>query len=376
MLKKIGLAAMFAVAITGVSTNGWAASQTAKIHGHVQDPLGIPLANDKVLLSTMGTDVAYTFVTDTNGDYRGDGITAGTYTIYLQNAANATAAPAKAAATALHDIIDKQDSIKLLAGTDTQVDFDMSRKDYIDKLPPAVQKQIEDTRAKNADTLKLNSQIKNVNNLISQARAARTAGNFDQAIAIDQQVTLAKPDAGLSWFELGASQLAAKKYDDAASNFKKSIDIYQADPKTKPDLIASANNDLGECYAQTGKSDLALAAYAAAVKAEPTNAAMFYRNEAVILFQAGQSDAAGAAADKAIAADPTNALPYYVKGWSLVQTATVDPKTQLIVLPPGCADAYQKFLELAPDGPLADDARSILQSAGEKIHSSYKKGKH
>lgn len=401
MLKKFGLSVMLAVAATGIATTGWAASQTAKIHGHVQDPLGIPLVNDRVLLSSKGTDIAYAFVTDSNGDYKGDGIAAGTYTIYLQKS-EATSAPASgatkgngnttASATkstpagadnnsgaqkttqgALNGIFDKQDSVKLPADADTQVDFDLSRQAYIDKLPPEVKKQIEDARVKNADILKQNTQIKNLNGLIQQARTARTAGNFDQAIALDQQATQAKPDAGLTWFELGASQLAAKKYDDAISNFKKSIELYQADPKTKPDLIASADNDLGECYAQTGKGDLALAAYEAAVKAEPTNAGMFYRNEAVVLFKAGQADAAGAAADKAITADPTKSLPYYIKGWSLVQNATVDPKTQKIILPPGCADAYQKFLSLAPDGPLADDARSILDSAGEKIHSTYKK---
>ena len=56
-----------------------------------------------------------------------------------------------------------------------------------------------------------------------------------------------------------------------------------------------------------------------------------------------------------------------------MQHATVDPKTSKIVLPPGCADAYQKYLELDPNGPLAADAKSVLEQAGETVHTSYKK---
>jgi hypothetical protein len=56
----------------------------------------------------------------------------------------------------------------------------------------------------------------------------------------------------------------------------------------------------------------------------------------------------------------------------LVQNATVDPKTNRIVLPPDCTAAYQKYLELAPTGPYADEVASILQQAGEKVSSSYK----
>ena len=44
----------------------------------------------------------------------------------------------------------------------------------------------------------------------------------------------------------------------------------------------------------------------------------------------------------------------------------------MIVLPPGCAEAYQKYIELAPDGPYAGDVKAILQSAGQKIASTYK----
>ncbi|MHB1935129.1 MAG: tetratricopeptide repeat protein [Acidobacteriaceae bacterium] len=340
---------------------------TASIHGHAQDPLDQPVANTKVEVTTDGKTALNTFTTDANGDYKGSGIKPGTYTVMLFGDIKGKDGKMT------QGIIDYQQNVKLTAGTDTQVDFDMTRQAYISKLPPDLQKQIAEVRKQNAAAQQENSKIKNVNKLIVDARTARKAGNFDQAIALDTQATQAKPDVGLTWYELGDSELAAKKYPDAATNYKKALTLLAAEKAPKPDVIAAADNNLGEALAKSGDVKSAVAAYEAAAKADPTQAGMYYSNEAIVLFKTGQGDAAGAAADKAVAADPNRAIAYYIKGWSLVQHASIDPKTNKIVLPPGCADAYRKFLSMAPTGPLAQDAQNILQQAGETIHSSYKK---
>ena len=370
-------AALFVIVGSVMPSTAWAqaagsaapaaSATTASIHGHAQDPLSQPVANTAVEVTTDGKTPLYTFTTDANGDYKGSGIKPGTYTVLLYGDIKG-----KDGKMAKGDI-DFQENVKLTAGTDTQVDFDMTRQAYISKLPPDVQKQIATVRKENEATEKQNSQIKNVNKLIVDARTARKAGNFDQAIALDTQATQAKPDVGLTWYELGDSQLAAKKYADAATNYKKALTLLAAEKAPKPDVIAAANNNLGEALAKSGNVTDAVAAYEAAAKADPTQAGMYYANEAIVLFKTGQGDAAGAAADKAIAADPNKAIAYYIKGWSLVQHASIDPKTNKIVLPPGCADAYQKFLSMSPTGPLAEDAQNILQQAGQTVHSSYKK---
>ncbi len=65
--------------------------------------------------------------------------------------------------------------------------------------------------------------------------------------------------------------------------------------------------------------------------------------------------------------DPNQALLYYIKGQGLVQNATVDPKNpNKIILPPDCIAAYQKYLDLAPNGPYAGEVAAILQQAGVK----------
>ncbi len=55
----------------------------------------------------------------------------------------------------------------------------------------------------------------------------------------------------------------------------------------------------------------------------------------------------------------TRPILYYIKGQGLIQKATVDPKTNRIVLPPDCTEAYQRYLALAPTGPYAAEVRGF-----------------
>jgi len=47
-----------------------------------------------------------------------------------------------------------------------------------------------------------------------------------------------------------------------------------------------------------------------------------------------------------------------------VGKATSDPKTGEVILPPGCAEAYQKYLQLEPNGQFSADAKGVLAAAG------------
>jgi tetratricopeptide (TPR) repeat protein len=336
-----------------------AAQDTAKIHGHVQDPANAPMANVQVVLSTDGKTPLYTFTTDANGDYKGDGIKPNTYVVTLFQQ------PGKA--------VDRFENVKLTSATDTPQDFDLSRPEYVNKLPPDQRKALEEAKAKNAAIVKENQSVGKLNDLLKQARANNQAKKYDDAAAEMQQATTIKADAPVLWLEYGIAQSGQKKYDDAGTSLKKALDLDTNSKKPNPEVEAAADNALGEVYASTNKIPDATSAYDAAAKLQPSNAGMYYTNETIVLSRSGQTDATIAAADKAIAADPTRPIPYYLKGQALISKATVDPKTQKIVAPPGTAEAYNKYLELAPNGPMAPEAKSVLAEIGEKVNSSYKK---
>jgi tetratricopeptide (TPR) repeat protein len=330
---------------------------TASIHGHAQDPAGAPIANGQIILSTDGKTPLYTFTSEASGDYKGASIKPGTYfvTLFPQ--------PGKA--------VDRADNVKFAAGSDVLQDFDLSRKEYVDKLSPEQKKALEEAKTKNAEINKENSNVGKLNELLKQARADNAAKKFDDAATAMTQATVLKPDAAVLWLELGIAQTGQKKYDDALTTLKKALDLDTTSKKPNPDVEAADNNALGEVYANTNKIPDATAAYDNAAKLQPANAAMFYTNETIVLSRAGQTDATIAAADKAIASDPNKAIAYYLKGQALISKATVDPKTQKIVAPPGTADAYNKYLELAPNGPMAPEAKAVLTEIGEKINSKY-----
>ena len=195
---------------------------------------------------------------------------------------------------------------------------------------------------------------------------------YTEIVTLMEKDTQARPTESVLWAYLGQGQLGLKKYDDAETSFKKAIDIESTSKKPRTEIQGLANSGLGEIYARNGKVPEAAAAYDAAAKADPTKAAFYYKNEAVIYSQTGNAEGQVAAADKAIAAKPDDPLPYYLKGQALITKATVDPKTQRIVLPEGCGEAYQKYLQLDPTGPYSADVKGILDSAGQKINSSYK----
>jgi len=365
----------------------------ASIHGHANDPVGVPVAGAEVKLTTDKTSeektrkYAYAFPTDANGNYSGKGIAPGDYLIEVIKG----------------DVHQDYQLVTLKAGDDKTVDFDMSREEYMKALSPEMRKQVEETRKKNASAMSANAVIAKLNATLKTVAAdldaaAPTKGDVSADVDMMKQAVDAKPDAGVLWVNYGNTLLAQgdhlasddkkagkspmsddavlKEYSDATDAFKKGIDLESAGPKPMPPAsIASSYNQMGVALSHAGKVSDASAAFDGAAKADPTKAGMYFNNEAVILYNANQTDGALAAAKKAIAVDPSRPGPYYLEGQVLIQQSTVDPKTSKLVAPPGCIEAYEKFLDLAPNDPLAPTVREILAGFSQTIDTKYKAGK-
>jgi tetratricopeptide (TPR) repeat protein len=339
-----------------------AQAPTGKIHGRVIDPTGVPKTAGTVSLSTdMGHTSKYSFPVSATGDFTGDNIAPGTYSVIL-----------RLPDTGEGKFVDEIDNVKIVAGDDVHQDVDMSRKEYIDKMTPEQKKQLEEFKKKNAEILKTNAVIKNLNSDLNEARQDNHDKKYADAETLMLKDTALKPDGELLWYELGLAQSGLKKWDDAATSLKKAAELGAASKKPNPELIGGAHSALGEVYGRSGKVDEATAEYDLAAKINPAKAGTYYLNETVVYFNVGNAAAQAVAADKAIAADPKNALPYYLKGQSLAGKITVDPKTGSYIVPPGCAEAYQKYLELAPTGPYAAESKAILDETQTKVNSKFK----
>jgi tetratricopeptide (TPR) repeat protein len=269
--------------------------------------------------------------------------------------------------------------------------------------PQQPERRSEDATPPNQPQKATKEQTAAMNADLIVARAATKDHRYADAETLMLKDSVVMPNASLIWLELGFAQLGLKKYDDAGVAFQKALgidphtqaqvrreDFYSpADPEAThasrnlathaevttpnlpPEVAGAAYSSLGEVYARTERVAEAQEAWDTAATIDPTHAALHLGNAAIIFNQMGISDAQVTAADKAIAVDPKRAILYYFKGQGLAAKATVDPSTQKMVLPPGCVDAYEKYLELDPDGKFAEESKEVLAAAGQKIPSSY-----
>ena len=255
--------------------------------------------------------------------------------------------------------------------------------------------------AQASDSASKPEKMEDVNAAVTAARTATKEKRYGDAETLMLKVTSSRPELIIPRLELGLAQLGLKKYPEAENSFKIALgidstsqqrahsdDFYQPSDspgaiaptatrqsrntvgsaantgqKRPPEVIGTGYASLGEVYIREGKVAEAQAAFDTAVQSNPNQAAFYLGNETLLFFQAGNTDAQLASAEKAIAVDPKRATPYYFKGQALTTKATIDPQTQKLVLPPGCVDAYHKYLELEPNGQFAADAKGVLTAA-------------
>ena len=382
-LGLLALALLPALAQTPAPTG-----PTGKIHGHVTNPTGASTNSGTVSLSTDGGKTSkFTFTLTATGDYSGEA-TPGTYSIVFRQLD-----------TPADKMVDSIEGVKIVVGQDVLQDIDMSRKEFVDKLSPDQKKQLEELKKHNAEAMKANEVIKNLNadlRLVAQdikdadsahatatqslgATATRAdidakeaeikAAKYGEVETLMLKDTQAKPDASVLWAQLGQAQIGLKKYDEAEASYKKALELEATSKKPNPAIQGLSNSGLGEIYARTGKIPEATAAYDEAAKVNPPQAPFYLKNEAVIYFQLQNSDAQIAAADEAIKVDPTQPILYYLKGQGLIGKSSFDAKAGKLIPPPGCIEAYQKYLELAPTGTYAGEVKGILAQFDEKINS-------
>jgi tetratricopeptide (TPR) repeat protein len=221
--------------------------------------------------------------------------------------------------------------------------------------PQYTKEQIEELR-------KQNERAQHQNALIKQAMEAMTAKNWQAAVAPLQQLIADDPNNWQYHSAMGDVQFGLGAYDQAVDAYEKGIRLAQSDSNSKNpnDDAARKKAAIGKMLTQEGNAYLklrknkeAVDAYTKAASYDP-NPATAYWNLCATQYNTGNVDGALAACDKAIAADPRKADAYFIKGSLLVGASTTDSSGK-ITAPPGAAEALKRYLELAPNGPHADE---------------------
>lgn len=393
MTMKSSMLGAAAVAVMALSGSAFAQAPGATVHGHVLNPAGQDFSSGDVKFTKDKTtpykDEKFTVTVPLNSDgtYKATGVTPGDYFVYFVQG---------------DKIADRLELTVKPNDTDVTLNDDMSREEYLKSMSPEARKELEEYKKKNAEVVDANKVIAQLNATLKTVRAdlAAAQANKDDVskdVASMKQAVDAKPDTGLLWLTYGDTLQAQgehlksedkkagkpatsdedmlKDYSDAADAYKKAVALDSAGAKPNVAGEAVDYNQLGNVEAKLGKTEDASAAFDSAAKTDPTKAGMYYNNEAAVLFNSQQFDGALAAAEKAIAAEPNRPDPYFIKGQVLVTKSTVDPKTNQLTAPPGCVEAYEKYLDLAPNGANSASVREVLASLGTKIDSKYKAGR-
>jgi tetratricopeptide (TPR) repeat protein len=176
---------------------------------------------------------------------------------------------------------------------------------------------------------------------------ASRAGNHDEAIAKFQAAAAINDKCFDCYYNIGYSYAQKKEYDKAEEAYKKAVEL-------KPDY-SEAYSGLANVYNAERKFDLAAEASQKAMGSASGLAggagnpdAMF--NQGVILWNAGKIPEAKKQFEAVVAAKPDHAEAHYQLGMALVNEGNLQ----------GAAAEFDKYLQLAPNGPNAATAKSLL----------------
>ena len=318
MTKRIALVLLVAAIVALLTLNAVAQEKTI-VKGVCADEHGQPIVGATVEFSNLGNGSKTILKTDSHGRYYSNAVAVGTYNITL------TTADGKVSASL---------NITVKAGAENVTDFTAAAE--------AQSKEAEQVK-------KDNGKIGGLNTLLKQAAQQKNDKQYAAAVATMEQAAAQDQTHDVIYGSLADAYLLDKKFPEAETAYNKAIAL---------------------ALVQQGKIEPSMAECEKTAQLDAKQAGQCYYNQGVIFTNQGNADAASQAFDKAIAADPTRAEAYYQKGVNLLAKATLG-KDNKMVPAPGTAEAFNKYLELAPDGPYAQSAKNLLASIGASVQTSF-----
>jgi len=343
----------------------WPQATLTRVRGVVTDG-GKPLADAQVILTNTGNGRAFKAKTAKDGSFEMVGLARGTYEVEVDSPSGEKLYHEKQ-----HSIVGEGSSEETLT-----LDIQSGSAAGAAGQPKYTKEQIEAIKQQNAKAESMNA-------LIKQAQDAMQQKNWQAAVGPLQQLTVSAPTRYEFVQALADAQSNLGQYDAAIQNYEKGVQLAQAtqpdskNPATDPAKVKAAVGKMltneGNAYLKLHKNKEAIDAFTKAASMDP-NPATAYFNLCATQYNTGNTEGAIAACDKAISADPNRADAYFIKG-SLLAGQGKQDKDGKYTVPAGTAEALNKYLELAPDGPHANDTKAMLQMIGAKIETTYKAGK-
>jgi len=353
MKNKLTYAAITTLLFLATAATAWSQATAGKVQGTITDG-GKPLANAEVVLTNTANGRTIKMKTDKNGQVSGVGVPFGDYNEEVTDAAGQKRFKGQVRIQGEGGAVDNI-SVEVTSGKPGTG----PSKEELEKMKTERDKAI------------------NENTLIAQLNPALQAKDWATAEPILTKLIAMNPNRWDYQQALGNAQFSEGKFDEAVATFEKAIPVAEnatkTDPKADPAKakagVAQMLTNEGNAYLKLKKNDKAIEAYTKAASMDP-NPGTAYFNICATQYNSGNTQGALVACDKAIAADPNRADAYFIKGSLMVGDSKLDKEGKLEA-PAGTSEALNKYLELAPDGPHANDVKAMLQAIGAKVETSY-----
>jgi tetratricopeptide (TPR) repeat protein len=351
-----------AAALAVVAPPRAAAQMDGAVSGNVLDVAGKPWVDMTVdAVSDQGAKL--TAKTDKDGHYSFHNMRAGVYSFTVE-----LPAPNK-----------PYEFAQIKVGSGETPNVNVNFKDVLAKQGAAAAEQV---KKQEEDKQKFAGMKQHFDAGIADLTQAQTAKNDLAKAPADQRDTMKAQVADLSgkaiteleaaktaapekdqnlhliWARLGDAYDLAGRPDDAANAYRQAIAL-----KPTPGYY----NNLGGILGRNSKIDEAMAAYQKSAELDPPNAAQAYRNAGITLYNVGKMKEAVEPLKKATELDPKSAQAWYLLGASLVGAMEYKQKGDKmeVIVQPGTVEAYQKAVELDPNGTYGQQAKQGLEALAQ-----------
>ncbi len=344
-----------------------AAQATGQLNGQVLNLEGKPYPDVSVEIKNPETGQVYKTNTDKNGKFIQVGLRTAVYTITLKNEKDklnfTTQFPVKDGEANTLNINLKEIAAQQAAAHPEE---EKKREEETQKFE-GLKAHFEAGVAAMTDAKTLRTQLSSTpadqrapiqDKLKADYQTAIT--EFTQA----EQATQVKDvtNHALVWANLGVAYEAAGRNEEAANAFQKAIEL-----KPQPAYYISVATNL----ARAGKISEAGPYCQKAGELETANAgasgastATCWKNVGIVLSNAGKMKEAVEPLRKATELNPKDADAWFLLGGALA--GNIDTKQEgdkmIYIIPPGTVEAYKTYLDLAPTGPHAGEAKQMLEA--------------
>lgn len=206
--------------------------------------------------------------------------------------------------------------------------------------------------------------------LTAAYQQAMQARDWASAVADAQQLVALHASAA-NLLLLANAQLYSGAGEPALTTYDRAFDAAQQEkpapgqPDTAwKDQLAKGYTDKGNALLKLHRNSDAVDAYNhAAELASNPGPALF--DICALLYNTGDTKNGAGACRKAAAADPAFADTWFVLGSTLFTEAKIDRKQNKPIVSAECRQAFEKYLQLAPDGPHAGEVKDMLDMAAK-----------